>query len=174
MNSNDHSTLSLRSTASVLRGRLKHSWLENEILNKTSEAVELLRTGPGWPALATFQANAAQALDLANNIAGGFSPSTLVDGSGPLSTLSVDERRTIKDAVHRAYLQVFDANVLAAELRTAATVMHSALNDVINVWSVRAENDSGTTLREKWISVLVAAATLRDKLDALPNRIVLP
>ncbi len=164
----------ITSAVTILRGRLKHSWLENEILNKTPQAVKLLRDGPGWPALATFQANAAQALDLANNIAGGFSPSTLVDGSGPLSTLSVDERRTIKDAVHRAYLQVFDANVLAAELRIAATAMHSALNDFINVWSVRAGNDSVTTLREKWISVLVAAATLRDKLDALPNRIVLP
>lgn len=160
--------------ASILRGHLKHYWLENEVLNKTAEKVVTLRHRMGWPELSRFPDDAKDALALAEQVELGFSPAHLVDECAPLACLSDEERKTIHDAVHRAYLERFDAPRVALSLRNAAKRMATALDRILEEWRKSDDALSDATLQARWRAVLEAAESLRDALDALPKGVVLP
>ena len=158
----------------VVRGRLKHSWLENEVLNKTPEVVVLLRHGAGWPALRHFSTEAEQAVALANEIESGFSPARLVDECAPLAALAEDQRNAIRTAAHEAYLACFDVRGAANRLGMAASDMQASLSELLAEWAKSDDAVSDVVLLDSWQSVLDKAELLRDALDALPRGIVLP
>ena len=160
--------------ASVTRGRLKHSWLENEVLNKTPEIIVALRHEVSWPELQRFPADARQALALADEVEYGFSPARLVDDCAPLAVLPEEERVSIRKAVHAAYLECFDAPGIAQTLRAAAVRMQVALSALLDEWSKPDTGISNAELQARWRIVLAQAAHLRNALDALPNGVVLP
>lgn len=160
--------------AAIARGRLKHSWLENEVLNKTPETVVLLRREVGWPALQRFPANVQQALTLADEVEFGFSPARLVDDCAPLAALSEDQRTIIREAAHAAYLKCFDAQAAAQCMRVNAECMTTTLSALLAEWNQPDEALSDLRLRERWCAVLDAAVPLCKALDALPKGIVLP
>ena len=158
----------------VLRAQLKHSWLENEVLNKAPETVLFLRNNSGWPALHGFPSSTEQAIALAMQVENGFSPAQLVDECLPLLALSDTDRAAVRDAVHSAYLECFDATSLADELQAAAVEMDSALTAMIGEWNLPDESVRDAVLREYWQVVLTSGERLRAALDALPKGIVLP
>jgi hypothetical protein len=160
--------------ASVQRGRLKHSWLENEILNKTPETVVALRQGVGWPELQRFSADVEQALVLVKEVESGFSPAKLVDQCTPLMALTESQKNIIRNAVHRAYLAYFDTLRAARGLHDSATDMKEALIALLEEWNKPDATMSGVELQARWVAVLREAERLRTALDALPRGIVLP
>lgn len=162
------------SRTAVVRGRLKHSWLENEILNKTPEVIVLLRHGAGWPALRYFSNDAGQAVALANEIESGFSPARLVDECAPLAALAEDQRNALRTAAHEAYLECFDACSAANRLSEAARNMQTSLSGLLAEWDKSDDAVSDAELLARWQAVLDKAQLLRDALDALPRGIVLP
>lgn len=162
------------SRATVVRGRLKHSWLENEILNKTPEVVVLLRHGAGWSALRHFLNDAKQAVALADEIESGFSPARLVDECAPLAALAEDQRNVIRTAAHEAYLACFDARGAANRLSETASDMQMSLSRLLAEWDKSDDAMSDAELLACWQAVLDRAELLRDVLDALPRGIVLP
>lgn len=158
----------------VVCSQLKHSWLENEVLNKTPEIVLFLRRNSGWPALQGFSSSTKQAIALAEQVEPGFSPAQLVDESRPLLALSDADRAAVRTAVHSAYLECFDASSIADELRVAAKEMDVAFAVMLREWNLPDELVSDTALQETWLGVLTAGERLRVALDALPKGIVLP
>lgn len=160
--------------ASIVRARLKHSWLENTVLNKDPETVVALRHEYGWPELQRFAAEVDQALILAQDIEYGFSPARLVDECVPLSALQEDQRNAIREAVHAAYLGSFDVSGAGQRLHEAAKQMKTALIAMLDEWNNTDAVISDAKLQALWRSVLNAAEHLRNALDVLPRGIVLP
>ncbi len=162
------------SQAAIQRSVLKHSWLENEVLNKTSKVVVFLRHTEGWPSLPRFLDESQRALALADCVENGFSPASLVDECAPLVRLPRDLRECIRSAIHASYLDYFDASGKAQDLRNASIQMHAALVALLREWSNDIELINDSELEVGWQKVLDKAEMLRDALDALPRGIVLP
>lgn len=158
----------------ILRGRLKHSWLENEVLNKTGEQVVFLRRSQGWPELHGFHGPATEAHLLADRIEPGFSPARLVDECPSLNQLDDADRQKIRRAVHAAYLEVFDVQKVAADLKAAAKDMSQTIDDLLTEWNKDNMLLSDAALKARWEVVLARASILREVLDALPRGTVLP
>lgn len=160
--------------AAIQRGRLKHSWLENEILNKSPEIVVALRRKVGWPALQRFPADVQQVLALAGDAEAGFSPARLMDECAPLALLPEEQRSVIRKTVHAAYLECFDVHALALHLHNSALDMNKALRPFLDEWNKPDDAVSDAELAVCWRAVLGEAEHLRAALDALPKGIVLP
>jgi hypothetical protein len=160
--------------AILARGRLKHSWLENEVLNKDPNFVVLLRREAGWPELNRFPAEAARAAALAAEVEEGFSPTTLVDTCAPLRLLPSPVFHALRDSIHAAYLHAFDAASATRRLTGAASRMESCLNSFLTEWNRSDEEVSEDAVRAGWVAVLEAALELRAALDGLPKGTVLP
>lgn len=158
----------------VLRGRLKHSWLENELLNKTAGTIIELRRQAGWSALRRFPSKAEQAFALAGDVEPGFSPARLVDECAPLASISEEQRSIIRKAVHAAYLECFDVHAAARQLEVSAADTRKALFCFLDEWDKPDEAVSEAELTSRWNAVLRVAERLRAALDALPKGIVLP
>lgn len=159
--------------AGSVRGQLKHSWLENQILNKTTGQIAELRRS-GWPALLEeFPERLKQAQRLADEVEVGFSPTQLIDRLRPLRGLPQGERREIGAAVHAAYLERVDTEILREKLTAAAASLAQALARLRAEWETSAVA-SDARLQETWEEVLVEAARLVEVLDELPRGIVLP
>lgn len=169
-----HTLTAVTSPASIQRGRLKHSWLENEVLNKTPEIVVTLRREVGWPELQRFPNDATQALALADDVEFGFSPARLVDECAPLAALPKDQRAIIRREVHAAYLKCFDARGASDSLRDAVTRMKAAIAALLDEWHKPDGSISDGELQARWRAVLNEAEHLRSALEALPKGIVLP
>ncbi len=162
-------------SAAVISGRLKHSWLENQILNKMPDVVVLLRHGAGWPALERFLDDANEAVELADKVEFGFSPAMLVDNCAQLDVLLKEQRDSLREAVHDAYKQYFNnVDDVSIRLRKAAQDMQKALSDLMDEWNKSDDAVSDDVLRDRWNTVIEKAEILRDVLDALPKGIVLP
>jgi hypothetical protein len=160
--------------AAIQRSRLKHSWLENEILNKAPQIVLSLRHDAGWPALQHFVADAEQASAFAMEVESGYSPSLLVDECTPLKILPEDKKDAVRMAIHAAYLECFNIRSLAHDLFESATHMKASLVAFLDEWNKQDQVLSDTRLAACWNGVLREAERLRAALDALPKGIVLP
>ncbi|MGQ0698807.1 MAG: hypothetical protein ACT4PZ_11265 [Panacagrimonas sp.] len=163
-----------RCDAAIMRGRLKHSWLENELLNKGAAIVIALRRGGGWPELAGFDARIQEVMELAESVESGFSPAQLVESNAMLASLPEEQRRALREKAHAAYLQCFDAADASQRLRDAAVRMRAALTALEEVWCRGDEELTDSELAAGWAEVRVAAEGLRAALDRLPTGIVLP
>ena len=159
----------------IQRGQLKHSWLENQLTNKSEEDVVLLWRGPGWPALERqFAARVREARELVEKIEDGYSPAQLVDRLAPLADLSGETREAIKGAVHAAYLEKIDVTALKATLRVAVDGLGAALDAFLWAWGQPVSAEVERELRERWRELHRCAEGLRAALEQLPRSIVLP
>lgn len=159
--------------ANTLRGQLKHSWLENEVLNISIETViTLWRRGEAD--LAARSAMRVQDLSrLADSLAEGFSPAQLVDTLKPFGGLSTENKAAIKAAVHAAYLESSGILTLQAPLKTAAMGMEAALQELSRAWSL-PHPQGESAVRMAWEGVREKASALIEMLELLPKGIVLP
>ena len=159
--------------ANTLRGQLKHSWLENEILYISIETVITLWR-QGGADLATRYAVRVQDLSrLADSLAEGFSPAQLVDTLKPFGGLSTEERAAIKGAVHAAYLESSGILALQAPLKAAAMGMEAALQELSRAW-VLPQSQGESAVWAAWEGVREKASALIMELERLPKGVVLP
>lgn len=159
--------------ANTLRGQLKHSWLENEILYISIETVITLWR-QGGADLATRYAVRVQDLSrLVDSLADGFSPAQLVDTLKPFGGLSTEEKTAIKAAVHEVYLESSGILALQAPLKASAVGMEAALQELSRTWVLpRPQGESA--VRAAWEGVRGKANALIMELERLPKGVVLP
>lgn len=160
--------------ANTLRGQLKHSWLDNQILNKSESDVVFLRQHGSWPPLySEFDTRLDDAQRLAAMIEPGFSPAQLVDSLAAFGDMDAKLRADIKQAVHSAYLTAFRPADLLPPYEKAVKELKVAIINFRQAWDVHsAASDDSVT--ESWSDVLECAKALEKLLDSLPKGIVLP
>lgn len=161
--------------AVLLRGRLKHSWLENQVCNKTVDDVVFLWQRGKWRALEEeFAFRAQETLRLADEMVTGFSPAQLVETLAPLYALPPQTRENLKQAVHDAYLECSGAESLALDLRKAVMSMEDELKRFMAVWHTPPTPENEPELRAGWHSLREKADGLLAVFSQLPTGIVLP
>lgn len=161
--------------ANQSRGRLKHSWLENQLLNKNPEEVVFLWQNTGWTALdKEFSVRIKEAVDLADNLENGFSPKELVEQLAPLSHIDEETKGLIKKAVHTAYLKSSNITDLKLPLRDNAMALGGALDELRAVWILPVDVNNEQILKHVWVKVSVNAKALHSILAKLPKGMVLP
>lgn len=159
--------------ANTLRGQLKHSWLENEILYISVETVITLWRQGGADLAARYAVRVQDLSRLANSLAEGFSPAQLVDTLKPFGGLSTEERTAIKAAVHEAYLESSGILALQAPLKAAAVGMEAALQELSRAW-VLAQPQGESAVRTAWEGVREKSRVLVMELERLPKGVVFP
>lgn len=161
--------------AAVVRGQLKHSWLENQVMNKSADDVVHLWNEIGWPALEQdFAARVQEAIRLAEGMVSGFSPAQIVDRIAVFQEIPTEIRDMLRGAVHEEYLQCTELPADSARLRDAATVMGEAVNTLLGAWNNPRTEQGASDIRQAWNEVLEKARQLAQVLDDLPRGIVLP
>lgn len=159
--------------ANTLRGQLKHSWLENEILYISIETVVTLWRQGGADLATRYTVRVQDLSRLADSLAEGFSPAQLVDTLKPFGGLSVEERTAIKAAVHAAYLESSGILALQAPLKAAALDMEAALQELSRTWAL-PQPQGESAVRGAWEGVCKNASTLVMELERVPKGVVLP
>jgi len=160
--------------ANTIRGQLKHSWLENQLCNKKVEDVLYLWSEGKWRALESeFDMRIEETLELADNLAEGFSPAQLVDQLRPLAQLSEGDRVLIKKAVHEAYLESSGILKLQAPLKKAAESLGNAISQLRDAWKTRPQEEE-QKVKQAWEQVSIKANELLEIFKTLPTGVVLP
>jgi hypothetical protein len=160
--------------ANALRAQLRHSWLANQILNKSATDVAFLRKQGSWPALdSEFDMRLEEAQRLAGMIEPGFSPALLVDILPMFASWESSARSNLKQAVHLAYVVAFKPGNLLPPYQTAVEDLKTAVNAFRRAWGMPIDRGDAP-VTETWSRVLGCARTLEKILDSLPKGIVLP
>ena len=162
--------------ANTLRGQLKHSWLENQLLNKTTDDVtRLWRTGIWEKEIGeTFPYRIDQSRQLANEMVRGFSPAQLVDQLSPLQNLSEESRFRLKDVLHSAYLESSDISVLSELLSQGVEDFAEKFTKFLPVWNTKRTDENEPALRDGWNQLQQVANSLLAVFETLPKGVVLP
>lgn len=161
--------------ANTRRGQLKHSWFENQVLNKTSDNVINFWKTTGWKALEQqFAVHIRKAIQLSDELESGFSPAQLVDTLTPFEKVDDKTKELIKQAVHKAYLESSNITELKAPLKEAAEELEKALKHLFEVWNQQVFEKSESELKKAWDEFLIKATKLHSVLEQLPKGIVLP
>lgn len=168
-------TRGLECSANLMRGRLKHSWLENQILNKSAEDVIFLFRNSGWRALErVFLARVDETITLAADLENGFSPQVLVDKLEPFKRADESVRVQIKSAVHARYMEVSRIQEMKTPCQEAASSLGSAITKLLEIWQYPIGEENEEALRSVWEEVAVRARDLHSILEKLPKGLVLP
>lgn len=163
------------SNSDIVRARLKHSWLENQLLNKTSQEVVYLWAETGWPALENeFSERVKDTLNLADDLENGFSPAQLVDRLAPFAKVDQEAKELIKQAVHEAYLESSKISDFRMPLREDAMALGEALDELHKAWQLPVTEGHEQILRSVWQKVSIKAKALHTILERLPKGVVLP
>lgn len=168
-----------------LRSRLRHSWLENEILSsrRTGVAIakvhqldmehpakrqlsEALKAGGCW--FAPIQ----DVRRLAALMTNAFSPDLLID-SPPLSDLPLRAREVLRQTLRQRYRLESDIEALRAPIVDMATEMFDALHCLATSWSAKP-SASPDEIAAAVESVRDAGQRLLSLLTRVPAGVVLP
>lgn len=161
------------SDAAILRGQLKHSWLENEVLNISIETVISLWRRGGSNLGVRYAARTRDLQHLTDSLAESFSPARLVDTLEPFSGLSAEDKSAVKAAVHAAYLESSDILALQAPLKVAAAGMEAVLQELSRAWLL-LQPGGECAVRAAWEGVCDKAGALIVELERLPKGLELP
>ena len=157
-----------------VRATLSHDWLKKQllrgiaILRETKPACSA--NGPTPPVIVNAADWLEEATRVADNIIEDYSPARLIEG-GPLSSLPDDLQRVIKEAVHKAYLDLGFIQALADEVTSAIAELRNARECLVKTW----EPATDATMRYSTLDRLEEAAIrLKRSFDALPDGVILP
>jgi hypothetical protein len=160
--------------ANILRGQLKHSWLENEVLFFSSENIVSIWKLGKWTELERkYRARIEDTFGLADKLADGFSPAQLVDTLRPLASLNPQDKGAIKIVIHAVYLESSNILSLQVPLKDATLNMDAALEELRRAW-VLSGPQGEAAVKAAWRKVHIKAKALIEVLERLPKGIVLP
>ena len=158
-----------------LASELRHSWLLNEVLNKTPEVLAELLFQTPWPALEEcFPIRVEQTRQLARALELYFGPAQLVDRVSVLASLPGSSRRWLQEAVHKCYCERSRIRALEEPLVSVLDELDQALTELRCLSSQLRDDDWRRRIEDQWSDVLGHAAELHRLLDQLPRRIELP
>ena len=162
--------------ANTLRGQLKHSWLENQVCNKTADDVATLwRTGMWDKEIGEiFPYRIDQSRQLANEMLSGFSPAQLVDQLSPLQSFPHDSRSRLKDVLHSAYLESSGISSLSELLSQELEGFAEEFTKFLTVWNTERTDENEPALRDGWNQLQQVAKSLLAVFETLPKGVVLP
>ena len=164
-------TIDFSCYTAILRGRLKHSWLENQVLNKSAKDILEMRSEGAWNALMEqFPTRVREARGLVEAMLEGFSPAQLVDRIEIFAVLSETTKASLRGTLHSGYLAQSEVRAQQQSLASTTNELAGVLDRVSRLWREGSDCD----LERAWQDVISAAAALRDELEALPKGIVLP
>lgn len=155
--------------------RLRHSWLENQVLNKTADdLVHLWRLGR-WDALDRQFANRLRDVEeVAAKLEEALSPAGLLPMLQPLRSISGELRSYIGEVVHEAFRKVYSTDVIAREIRAAAAGLAKAITALQESWTQELSIQAEQALRARWTETQARGRDLLDLLRAIPKGVVLP
>lgn len=165
----------------MLRERLRHSWLENQIILRRTNFISLLYLNNSNERHAfeeriksggEFDSNLHEARVLQQAMVDGFSPARLVD-SGPLIRLPEDVRSLMKDVLHKAYLAETQIDKVAASMEPAIEELAQSIKHFSGVWFQGASVDS-QEIETSFRAIQDRAKVLHEILGSVPRGIVLP
>jgi hypothetical protein len=161
--------------ADVIRGQLRHHWLENQILNKTPEDVLfILQTEERWDALETeFEQRIAQAIKFTDDMIEGFSPKQLFDKIEILSSISNETKMLLKDKIHKVYIEKSNIQNISISFQCAVKSLEGAIKEFKKMWK-QSKSERNEAITEMYQAVLDSATLLHDVIKLLPKGVVLP
>lgn len=163
--------------ANIIRGQLKHSWLEHQLCSRNISADDVVAIWKerNWQALdKEFDIRVSQAVQLVDGLEEGFSPAQLVDRLTPFAGLSEKLKGRIKEVVHAAYLESSNILDLKEPLSKAALALGKAIKELRVVWHEPKTEEGEIRLRQAWGEVSKQAHALLAVLERLPKGVVLP
>lgn len=160
---------------STQRGVVKHTWLENGIINKQVMGILYFRLDEKrWQALdMKFPALEEDAERFGLNFVDAFSTGKIVDHLSPLKLLPQEVREELRQFLDALYLQDGKMKQLQIEYQTHLTFLRDRLSELRDVWSLHGTN--GIEQVQKSIVRLVdAALTLNAVMERIPKGAVIP
>ena len=169
------------SPANVLRGRLKHSWLENEVRDKSVEDVlELWKLG-AWPALSRFPAQVEDAVALSRHLESGFSPVVLLDAWRKSRKLSDKEETWLdqaRESLHQYFLADSTARSVTVDLAELisekAERVGAALEALLEAWERPRNGANRERLKSCWKEFAARADELYELISRIPAGVAIP
>ncbi len=158
-----------------LVGRLRHSWLENQVRNKSAdEVVAIWREGP-WNALERdFPAHLARARALARHLASAYSPARWVERLLPLAALPEGERRRLARALDGVYRAGGGLGDLPKRIEECTPAVERARAVVVRRWQARSTPEAEEQLVASWSAFHEEASRLHGLLQELPSGPCIP
>jgi len=162
--------------ANILRGQLKHTWLENQVCNKSADDVANLWRTKSWDNVIgeIFPYRIEQSRQLINDMVSGFSPAQLVDQLGPLQNLPDESRSRLKDVLHSAYLETSGISALSELLSQEIEAFAREFKGFLTAWNTERTNENEPALRDGWNKLQQVADSLLAVFERLPKGVVLP
>lgn len=162
--------------ANTLRGQLKHSWLENQVINNDADDVVSHWKDGDWSDKvdSVFPRRLQQTNELIDGLVEGFSPKQVVDQLAPLKSLPDELFNKVKSAIHEAYLNDSMITCLDVPLRECSIALQEELNKLKEIWHMPVTVDHEAELRQCWENVRDKGKALHALLVKLPNGVVLP
>lgn len=160
----------------LLRGQLKHSWLENQVRDiDTDDIVSFWKDGEWLDTVGKiFPHRLQQTLELADRLVDGFSPAQLVGQLAPLGNLSDELRKKIKLTVHASYLAASHIASLEEPIRQCAQDLQPELNNLWELWKKPFSIECEFALRACWDNIRAKGKALHEQLEKLPRGVVFP
>lgn len=160
----------------ILRGQLKHTWLENQVCNKSADDVANLWRTKSWENVIgeIFPYRIEQSRQLINDMVSGFSPAQLVDQLCPLQNLPNKSCSRLKDVLHSAYLESSGISSLSELLSQELESFTEEFAKFLTVWNTELTDENEVALRDGWKQLQQIAIPLLAIFEKLPKGVVLP
>lgn len=160
----------------ILRGQLKHTWLENQVCNKSADDVANLWRTKSWDNVIgeIFSHRIDQSRQLATDMLSGFSPAQLVAQLGPLQNLPDESRSRLKEVLHSAYLESSGISNLSESLSQELESFTEQFTKFLTVWNTERIDENEVALRDGWKQLQEIAKSLLAIFEILPKGVVLP
>jgi len=155
--------------ASSLRGKLKHSYLENAVCLPTLPedlAESLIFKENGVARHQVIRQQIHEFTELMGSAEQGFSPAQLVDQLRPFRDLTTEDRRVLKEQIHRQFSEEFQ---LAERKRRFELAAGDFLEDLDVFLATTSEDEKSSQL--KMLKVQDSARSLIRELEQMPKGI---
>ena len=155
--------------------RLRHSWLENQVRNKSADEVVAIWREGRWNALERyFPLQLAQARVLAGHLTSAYSPARWVERLPRLAAFPEAERRRLARALDAIYRAAGGLGDLPKRIEECAPAVELALAVVVRRWQARSTPEAEEQLVASWSAFHEEASRLHGLLQGLPSGPCIP
>lgn len=159
---------------SAHRRVLKHTWIENGILNKKPDTILGLWLDGSWVALgAQFLIWEVDAVNFGNEFVDGFSSGHLVDLVEPLTLLPEKTREKIRCSLADHFEKTENLIIIQSEYFRVLKRLRSALFCLREVWTL-SRPEGTEQVRECAQNLIDAAIRVREVMEKIPKGVVIP